>query len=487
MAVCSASPPAGAQTAGSLKVIQTLDVPSIGFDPAFIDDPGWPTYLALFDTLTREDSHLVPHPRLAVSWSFDRTNTQLTLKLRPGLKFSDGTPLTAADIVWNINRYLDPSTGANIRRLLTLISSATAPDPSTVVLKFAHPNPTIFDALDNLMISGRGTKDQIKSHPIATGPFTLTENVPGDHVTLTANAYYWQNGHPLLRSIVVRPVPDRQAQVVAMQTGAADLLWNPDYTDAATLKKNAALSVRVTSPNSLVVDILFNAKRAPFSDGRLRRAVGYALDRAAFVKVATAGQSRPWCIPWEASSPAYDPAYASCPQDLAKAKKLLAEAGFPNGFSTTIGTYQESWSTALAQTLSSDLAKIGVHANIQQMQDAVADATLKQGKFEMWSHDFGRANRHPYTLLAATFAWRPGAYTGYNSPEYQALVQEMGITTDPQKLAVLYRKVNKLIDTEPWIVTVAPLVQQIAFNNRVAGVTENLDGMLDYESAAVRQ
>ena len=180
-AATSSTPASG----GTLNVIEPGSI--VNFDPASLYDADWPVNLALFDTLTREDAKLQPQPRLASSWNFAADFKTLTLTLRPNMKLSDGSPLDAALVAWNIQRYMDPATGANISGLLSTVAAVTAVDSATIQITFKQPAPTIFDALDLLFITGKGTPDAIKSTPIASGPYMLADYVPNDHATLKRN------------------------------------------------------------------------------------------------------------------------------------------------------------------------------------------------------------------------------------------------------------------------------------------------------------
>lgn len=492
--VSGSSGPAGASggsatTSGktALTVVQTGDFTT--FDPTQLPLNDWAEYFQLYDTLTLENAQLQPQPRLATSWQFSSDKLSLTLNLRPGVEYSDGTAFKAQDVIWNINRYKDKATGANIRALVATITSVEAPDDKTVVLHFSKPTPNIFDALDLLFIvKPQSSTADIKTKPIGTGPFKLGQWQPGSQTTFLRNDHYWQKGLPKLQQIVFKDAPDPQSALVMFRAKQADVLVQPSYTDFASLKSQASVKTLVAGVGATVNDILVNVAKPPLNDPRVRQAISYALDRGAFIKSYLAGQSTPWCLPWGDGTPAYDAtpdAARNCPQDIAKAKQLLAAAGYPHGFTTTILTSSEGYlpgSNALAQILQQDLAQIGVKLTINNMDAAAARVALLGKKYDLAAHVYGRSNRSPATLFEASLPWAAhGNIVGFSSPDYTALVTSAE-TADPAQAKSVYTKLNQYILDQSFIITVAPQVRMFAMQPAVTGLVGSVDGMPLFEN-----
>jgi len=474
--------------AQTLTVVQTGDFSS--FDPTQLPPSNWAMYYQLYEPLTTQNAQLQPQPRLATSWTFSSDQLSLTLNLRAGVKYSDGTPFKAQDVVWNIDRYKNKATGANIQALAAAIVSADAPNDQTVTLHFAHPTPNIFDALDLLFISKPQPDADIKTKPVGTGPFKLDQWQPGNQAVFSRNTYYWNQGLPKIQKIVVKDAPDPQSALLIFRAHQADILMQPSYIDFASLSKEADVKTATFGVGALDDDVLINVTKPPFNDIRVRQAVAYAIDRSAFVKSYFAGQGSVKCLPWVEGTQAYEatPDLArNCPQDLVKAKQLLAEAGFPNGFSTTIVTTTEGYlpgSSALAQVLQQDLGQIGIQLTINNLEAAAARTALLNKQYVLAAHVYGRGNRNAGTLFAGAplfSSTEAKNYTGFFSPEYASLVDQ-ATQADPDKAKSIYTQLNNYLLQQAFVITVAPLSRTFALQSSVKGLAANQDGMPLFEN-----
>lgn len=471
----------GQARGGTLTIVMTY--PILGFEPTKLPQATWMVEEQLYDTLTRQDSHLTPQPRLAASWEFSADKLSLTLHLRKNVKFSDGSPFTAKSVVDIIKVYKDPAAASPIIGLINLIASADAPDDGTLVLHFARPVSNIFDTLDLLFLAKAQPIGDLDHKPIGLGPFWLQEYVQNDHATFVRNPYYWNADAVKLDRIVLRNAPDPQTAVLTFESGQADMIYGVPFTELKRLRAASDVTVEQVGEGSLVNAFALNVSRKPFDDERVRQAIALAMDRAAFVQSYFAGASNAWCLPWRPGTPAYDatPELArNCPFDLAKAKSLLATAGYPNGFSTSVLTSDGTWpgSSAAAKILQANLAKIGVTLNIDQAEPGLAVSRYVKSDFDMASQVYGRSNRSPATLFRGALPWRAtNGATRYSSPQYSELVDAIETTTDEAKLSQLYKQINPLILNASWMVTIAPQYQVFAFKKkRVSGFTANIDG-----------
>src|SRR5665213_2752817 len=423
--------------AQTLTVVQTGDFSS--FDPTQLPPSNWAMYYQLYEPLTTQNAQLQPQPRLATSWTFSSDQLSLTLNLRAGVKYSDGTP---------------------------------------------------FDALDLLFISKPQPDADIKTKPVGTGPFKLDQWQPGNQAVFSRSTYYWNQGLPKIQKIVVKDAPDPQSALLIFRAHQADILMQPSYIDFASLSKEADVKTATFGVGALDDDVLINVTKPPFNDIRVRQAVAYAIDRSAFVKSYFAGQGSVKCLPWVEGTQAYEatPDLArNCPQDLVKAKQLLAEAGFPNGFSTTIVTTTEGYlpgSSALAQVLQQDLGQIGIQLTINNLEAAAARTALLNKQYVLAAHVYGRGNRNAGTLFAGAplfSSTEAKNYTGFFSPEYASLVDQ-ATQADPDKAKSIYTQLNNYLLQQAFVITVAPLSRTFALQSSVKGLAANQDGMPLFEN-----
>src|SRR5215470_7792091 len=227
-------------------------------------------------------------PRLASSYTISPDSRTYTFNLRRNVKFSDGTPMGAADVLFSLHRAFTDS-GSQIAFVGPKIASMTAPNPYTVVIKLKSSWPYLladlsgFNAaiLPKALIQKEGYSAYLK-HPIGTGPFMWSSASPGVSITVVRNPFYWEKGRPYLNSIVFHVVPADTARATAVVGGQATLAENPPLDQLAALKTNSAVRVYVF-PSTLVELIALNVKKSPLNNQDVREAISLAIDRASIV------------------------------------------------------------------------------------------------------------------------------------------------------------------------------------------------------------
>src|SRR6185437_9477195 len=279
-----------------------------------------------------QDEKLVPQPRLAESFDWSSDGKQLKLNLLKGVQFHTGRELTADDIVWNLKR----ATGDNKLNggvwvaTFRPMTSVEAADKYTVVLKSEQPWPGVFDALELLNIVDPVTMQGPDGprKPVGTGPMTFAEWAQGDHIRVARNKNYWQSGRPYLDEIYTTVMRDAQAMVVALESGALDLVLNPPLNDFVRLQKGGTYQTQANPLSGSYYALVPNVTVSPLDNKQVRQALNYAIDRQRIVDQVLQGVGRTEDLPWAPSSPAYEPdkntRYAF---DLDRAKLLLAGAG----------------------------------------------------------------------------------------------------------------------------------------------------------------
>lgn len=468
------------QTGGTLTYLQAGDVST--FDPAMLPQVNYVMLPQLFDTLISLDAELEPQPELAESWEFSDDRSQLTLHLKEGVVFHDGTPFTAQSVAFTLEHYRDPEVGALIRPLLAAVSEVEVVDDTTVVLHFSEEPVSVFDALDLMFIIPEGDRDRIATEPIGTGPFELESRQPGVGLTLVRNEDYWKDGQPYLDQIEVVAARDQQAAIVQLESDAGDILLRPQYSDLARLEDQDGISTRVLdiSPNMLSLHV--NVASPELVDANVRKAISLAINRERIAETVLAGTVEPACLPWSEGSPAYNEKQVreGCAYDPAEAERLLADAGYDGSaeLSIVVQSGVEPAYAAAAEIIAEDLRQIGVTVAIEPAEEAEAARRLDQRDYDLYSKGYGRANRDPVTAIRSTAAWRPDdGVTNYASPEYTDLVNRAAAETDPQARQQIFEQLNQLILDESFMLTITSLPTTFAFADHVGGLTTNLEGM----------
>jgi peptide/nickel transport system substrate-binding protein len=397
----------------------------------------------IFNTLVTKDpkSNNKYLPSLATKWSEPNSLTW-EFDLRKA-NFSDGTPVTASDVVADL-QYLAKS-ASPLSSLWTSLDTVTAVNPQTVKITTTVPLGSMLADLTLLDIAPASdiTKADFGTNPIGSGPFKITSFSPENKVVLTANKGYW-GGAPKLQSLTFSDIPDESARLTALKDGEVDLVWVVSPDQVSTLTDASGIKLKVADSDAYFF-IWFNASQKPFNDVRVRQAMWYAVNAKAVDKslFGDAGKTMTSPIPSTVFGSSTQDPY---PYDPAKAKKLLAEAGYPHGFSTSIILAADSAPLIQeqAQAYASYWAKVGVKVQIESQPQAVWLQNLLALK---WSMDIQEnvvlTGDADYTLgrLYTSSADR----TGYKNPQLDTLLSQASQTTDQTKRAQLYKQASKII------------------------------------------
>ena len=285
-----------------------------------------------------------------------------TFKLRPDVKFQDGTPFNAQAVAWNYARQKDPKNHCRCAFYISNINSVEAKDDLTVVFHLRNPSVNLPATLtipssNNVVQSPTAIQakgDDYNRNPVGTGPFVLKSWTAGDRMVLERNPNYWNKGHPYLDRIVLRPLPDSQSRFASLLSGETDVVWADEYEadNIMRARKNPALKVYDYVGSGATV-YAFNTKVAPFDDVRVRQALVMALDRKKMSQALTNGLARP------ATNPYGDGSWVKCkddgalPYDPAKARELIKAYGKPVDFKMLVTATPRG--RAVGQVLAADV------------------------------------------------------------------------------------------------------------------------------------
>ncbi len=357
-------------------------------DPANTDtDPGETFGHMMHSYLVKFDAKLNIHPDLATKWTQSKDGLTWTFELRKGVKFHDGTPFTAEAVKYNFDRFLGPEKPIKTSLHEPYIKSVDVVDEYTVRFNLKAPFAFLLNTLAHSasgMVSPTAHKKWGKDltlHPTGTGPFKFVEWVRGDRVVLERFDDYYE-GKPRLEKIVVKTVREDSARVMGLESGDYDLIVRVPPEEVPRLLREGKLKVDVEQTNMTLL-VGMNAAKKPFDDVRVRQALNYAIDRKSIVEKIYQGLAT--VVPTVVGP--RETGYADLkpyPYDPARAKKLLAEAGYPNGFKTTLWTPQGRYlkDYELAQAVQQQLQAVGVETKLESFENAMLMSLLRKPKDE---------------------------------------------------------------------------------------------------------
>jgi len=327
----------------------------------------------LYNKLVTYDAGLHVVGDLAESWDNPDSRTYV-FHLRHGVRFHDGAEMTSADVVYTINRILDPKTASPGRSYIDVIDTVTAPDKYTVRLGLKYPLASLLSGLasGNAAIVEQAAVQRagdLQKTEAGTGPFILAEWVPDNYMRLTRNPHYFKRGLPRVDEVVFRIIPEQASLLAGLRSRSLDMAT---ISDGSVVKQAMGVNtLAVQQAPSLNLRIFsFNTTRKPFTDSRVRDAIAYAIDRQAIINAAEFGMGvvsgpipapdRVWALP-VSNFPEYRP-------NPGRARQLLQEAGAAGAsFSITVSPTYEG-GLAVAQVIQSQLKAVGLNANIQNVE-----------------------------------------------------------------------------------------------------------------------
>jgi peptide/nickel transport system substrate-binding protein len=482
-----ASPASAQKQGGSITVGLELDIP--GFDPLKVgvfDTSAETAAAAIFDTLTYRDDKGNPQPKLALSWTHSDDYKTWTFKLRPGVKFQDGTAFNAEAVKENFDRQKDPVNKCRCAFYIAFIHDVQAPDELTVVYNLNDPSvnlPAIVTLQNSNFVIQSPTAwktkgDDYNRNPVGTGPYMLKSWTAGDRMVLERNPDYWNKGHPYLDRIVLKPLPDAQSRFASLQSGEADIIWD-DEADADNIQKaqkDPKMTVHSYAGSGAAV-YAFNTKTPPFDDVRVRQALVMAIDRKKMSQAITNGLARP------ASNPYGDGSWVKCkddgalPNDIQKAKALIKDYGKPVDFKMIVTATPRG--RTVGQVLQQFWKQVGANMEIEQVDQAtiVPRAFMRQFQLTPWRIiDFADPDPQMY---ANFHTGSPVALANYSSPELDRLLEHARMTADTAKRIDDYCAVSRLINQEAiWFWTFQNTYYAIS-SARLKGLPKIYGGVVD--------
>jgi peptide/nickel transport system substrate-binding protein len=382
---------------------------------------------------------------LAESWKAQ--GSEWTFRLRQGISYHDGSPLTAKDVAYSYQRILTDKRslqGAN----LSDIKDIKVIDDQTVALVTKKPKAALLTLINNrLIVSHKAAErlgDKMDDQTIGTGPYRFAAWERGAHFTMVRNEKYWRQPASI-PEIIWRPIKEDAARLAALESGQADIINNVPPHEAMRLKNHPRIRVEVVR-GLRIMFIALNPAYKPFDNKLVRQAFNLAVDQEAIIKHIHEDQAYPLTGLVGPQMPGYDPGIKNYPYDPEKAKQMLADAGFPNGltvdFYSPSGRYPKDRETA--QAVVSQLAKAGIRANLKTPEWAVFESEYNGGKYGMYM--IGRGSVDDLEAFFIRY-FRSGRSKrlNYTNPEFDKLFDQQSEEFDPDQREGLLRKMMNIL------------------------------------------
>ena len=430
----------------------------------------------MFDSLVHSDVDGTIKPALAESWE-TVSDTEYRFKLREGVKFHNGYDLTAEDVVFSLERQMN---SPKVKTFVSAIESVTADDEYTVTVKTKQPYaPLLYNLslpqssivcskhFDELTAAGRKYSEQ----PVGTGPMVFSSWLPNDNFTVTAFDEYWGE-KPKATRISVRVIPESSSRTIALETGEIDIVESVPAVDIPRVMENKGLKT-VTQTSTSVTYVSFNTRKAPFDNVKVRQALSCAVDKQAIIDVICEGYAQQVDTIYPPAMPSYDESIDLYPYDIERAKQLLTEAGYPDGFTIEIATSGDE-RNRIAQLLQSDFSKIGVNLEITLLEwGAYLDyigGTGHQMYIVGWSSGM-EPDGSTTPLFHSESVGPTGNRSWYQNEELDALIDEGKSTMNMDDRLGIYKEIQRIVmEDAVWI----PLFAR----ETVIAMNKNLEGML---------
>jgi peptide/nickel transport system substrate-binding protein len=425
----------------------------------------WNIAHQVYESLVNWDPQHNVIPQLAESWE-SPSATEFTFHLRKGVKFHNGTEMTAKDVVYSFQKTMDAKISAYAAQW-TMVDKVEAVDDYTVKFTLKEAFSPFLDtlAMPNMFVTPEGTIEKTPFEFIGTGPFMLKQYVPGQTAELVKNPDYWEKGIPYLDGISMSFLTDDAARVANLQSGAVDFIMMVPGASWATLAadKNYRL---YTGDTGIFFMFTFNIGREPFNDPNVLKALQWIPDKAVMCQVYTAGRCNRWFKgdPQAPNSPLYTGIEDYTGQDLNKAKDFLSKSKYPNGFTAELDFYgAASDEGQVAEILQINAAKIGINFKVTALDHAVWIDKIYKGNFDAALQGlYGRTADEIFYAIPNPKGASHGFMPNYDNADYNKLVEKAREITDVKERQSLYAQALKLGYDTGW-----PVVYLFTYDDRM--------------------
>jgi peptide/nickel transport system substrate-binding protein len=479
LALLVAAVPAQAQTKDTLVVALVSHAPTL--DPHMhFERVGILVNINMFDSLLHRNAKLEFEPSLATSWKA-LSDTQWEFKLRRGVKFHNGDPLTAEDVKYSFDRVLEPGKEkkkspqyGNVRA----IKEVRIVNPETIHLVTDKPFPLLLERLVFFSIVPKKHIEKVGEEAfgttaaVGTGPWKFVEWKRDQHIRLVAHDDHWR-GKPAFKHLVIRSIPEIATQVAELKTGGVDLIRNVSADLVPDLKAGPQTYIS-SSPILRVHYMGFDMRVPPFDKKLVRQAANYAIDKQAVIQKMMAGFGKQVATVVQPAAFGHDPEVKPYPYDVKKAKALLAQAGYPNGIDVTIHSAAAEWRPVF-EALCQMLTEAGIRATPKMWDPGPAWNKFFQTEGKATNGWYGNWGNYSLFDAAAVlhplYHTEPGGWVGKHYARVEglnALIDEARSSVDQPKRKRIYSQIQRLIHEE------APTAF-LWIQNDTLGVSKNVE------------
>lgn len=455
VAAQEATPAADVKTGGTLRV-------GLSADPAQLDPhltsltAAWHVIEHVYEGLVRTNAALEPEPSLAESWEISEDGLKYTFALRQGVTFHNGREFVADDVVYSMNRILDPAIASPHSSDFGAVATVEAPDPATVVITLSGPDASFLAKLMGTSIAVV-PREEVEANGdllqtmVGTGPFRFVEYIPNTRVTLERNAEYWDAPKPYVDGLSLEIVVDAVARRTALVTGTVDFIEYAPVQDLPIFEGDSSLVV-TGDQNTNIRYMAVNMAREPFDQLEVRQAIAMVIDRGPIIESAVFGGGTPTNVIFPPTFWAGQESEIPAP-DIEGARALLAQAGLADGFQTTLHSWaQYPFLSNAALVLQEQLRQIGIEAETDFQENEIYLDNYFAGNFDL-SVTGTSGHIDPNDVLFSNFGTgQSNNGIKYSNPEVDALLAEGVAVTDQAARAEIYAQIQTILSEDlPWI------------------------------------
>ena len=445
----------------------------------------------IFDTLVTVDpetNEVVP--QIAESW--EQTDDQTyVFKIREGIKFHDGSDLTAEDVKFSLDRARN---SAAVSYIVNFIEEVTVDDDHTVTVKTTAPYaPTLRNlAIPFAAIVPKAVVEADENafiqNPVGSGPYKFVEWNHGDHVTLKAFDDYYA-GKPETENLIMKVIPETSQRTIALETGEVDLAYDLAVNDIPKVNSDDKLTV-YEIPSLTCWYVSMNMNKKPFDNPKVREAMSMAIDRQTIIDTINAGSGQ---TADAIIAPAVFGYYSTGVKEYnpTKAKELLAEAGYPNGFSTTLWVNDNQSRIEMCQAMQAMLLEVGVQCNLEVLEFGSFISRTTAGDHDLayfgWTTSSGDADYSYYSLEHSTQQGAAGNRSFLADPDVDKLIEEARSNTNEEERKELYKELAIKLDEINNNIPVYYSSINVGANKKVEGFVMDANGYHSLEKVKVAQ
>ncbi|QNI38547.1 ABC transporter substrate-binding protein [Edaphobacter sp. 4G125] len=445
----------------------------------------------IFDALVKKDDHYNLQPWLATSWE-QLDPVTLVIHLRDGVRFHDGRPLEAEDVAWTIRSMIDGTLITAKAGAFSSVDRVDVRDRLTLTIHLKHPDAgLLFNMSDGLFgVVPRGAGRDFGLRPIGSGPFRFVSAVQDKEVIVARNPDYWA-GAPKIAGVRFTVVPDAITSALELRKGSADLASNVlTFDQLHSLEQAPNLKIE-SGQSSVVIYTNFNVTDPVLHDRRVRQAIACAMDRQAIVDAIWRGQAKlaDTLLPAEHWAAAKGNELAQYPHNVARAEKLLDEAGFHRGadgvrLRITLKTSTDETTRLMATVLQQQLRSAGIRLELRSAEFGTFYSDVTRGAFQMYALRWIGSNEDPdifrYTYGSSAFPPKGANRGRYSNPRVDALLKAAAAETDQAKRRAEYVEVQQILAEDlPGIPLWYPN-NEVVHSRRIEGVKPKGSGTFDY-------